>query len=266
MKLSKLIKDKFNSVSSYIRLTTKYIGGVCGLIIYSFPAYIFEKKDKKTIQKNFMSQVYFTGNLALQLVSFVALALGAVTIIEVFTQLSKLGAIDFIGQILNIVIIRELGPLITAFIVISRSSSAIATEISTMVVSNQIDAMEMIGIDPLTFIIFPRIAGVTVALIILTIYFNAVGLIGGFLVSYITIGMSFDIFFNMIMNSISFADIVSSILKSISFGLFISAIPIYIGFQAKSSTYIPVSATKTVMDCILVTIFLDIIFTIVVYI
>jgi len=260
------IKNSINRLNSELKSFSKYIGGICGLIVYSLPAYFQEKQNRSTINKNFLTQVYFTGNLAFRLIAIVALSLGAVTVIQVFTQLSKLGAQDYIGEIMKIVVIRELGPLITAFIVISRSSTAIASEIGTMVVTNQVDALEMIGVDPLTFIIFPRIIGVTLALLVLTICFSGIALIGGFLVSFLTIGLSFDIFFYYIMNSISFADIFSSLLKSLIFGLFISAIPIYNGFQVKSSTSIPIYTTKTVMDCIIFTIIFDIIITVFIYI
>lgn len=260
-----LIKS-LKKINNDFRLFSKYIGGICGLIIFSLPAYFSEKQNRSTINRNFLSQVYFTGNLAFRLIALVALSLGAVTVIQVFTQLSKIGGQEYIGEILKIVIIRELGPLITAFIVISRSSTAIASEIGNMVVSNQVDALEMDGIDPLTFLIFPRIMGVTLALIILTIFFCGIALIGGFLVSLLTIGLSFDIFFNYIMNSITFADIFSSLLKSLIFGLFISAIPIYNGFQVKSSIYIPSATTKTVVDCIVFTILFDILITVFIYI
>ncbi len=261
-----IIKKLLNKTNKDIRLFAKYIGGVCGLIVFSFPAYISEKKNKSILNKNLLNQVYYTGNLAFRLIAIVALSIGAVTVIQVFTQLSKIGGQDFIGEILKIVIVRELGPLITAFIVISRSSTAIASEIGSMVVSNQVDALEMMGIDPLTFIIFPRVVGVTIALIVLTICFSGIGLIGGFLVSYFTIGLSFDIFFNYIMNTITFPDIFSSLLKSMIFGLFISAVPIYNGFQVKSSTSIPVATTKTVVECIMFTIIFDIIITVLIYI
>ncbi|NMC67469.1 MAG: ABC transporter permease [Spirochaetales bacterium] len=260
------LKKTIQNTNDKIKLFSKFIGGVCGLIVYSLPAYFSEKRNRGTINKNFLAQVYFTGNLALRLISIVALALGAVTVIQVFTQLSKIGGQEFIGEVLKIVIIRELGPLFTAFIVISRSSTAIASEIGNMVVTNQVDALEMMGIDPLTFIIFPRIIGVTLALVVLTICFNAIALIGGFLVSLLTIGLSFDIFFNYIMNTITFADIFSSLLKSLLFGLFISSIPIYNGFQVKSSTTIPAITTKTVMECIIFTIIFDIIITIFIYV
>lgn len=262
MAIRKFLKKKNDDIKRF----SKFIGGVCGLIVYSLPAYISEKQNKTTINKNFLNQVYYTGNLALKLITVVALAIGGITVIQVFTQLSKIGGQEYIGEILKIVIIRELGPLITAFIVISRSSTAIASEIGTMVITNQVDALEMIGIDPLTFIIFPRIFGVTLALVVLTISFSGIALIGGFFVSFITIGLTFDLFFNYIMNTITFADIFAALLKSIIFGFFISSIPIYNGFQVKSSTSIPVATTKSVVECIIFTIIFDILITILIYI
>jgi len=125
----------------------------------------------------------------------VAFSLGAVSIIELFSQLSKFGAIEFIGKILNVVLIRELGPMITAFIVAARSGSAITAEISTMKVNEEVDALELLGIDPLKFIVFPRIIGVSISLIFLYIYFATIGIFGGFFIYYLTAEIDFNSFF-----------------------------------------------------------------------
>lgn len=249
-----------------VRQKLKFLGGIAALIVYSARNYITDSRGRKRINKVMVMQVYFTGNLALRLISVVALALGAISILQLFTQLNKLGvSLDLVGKVLNIVIIRELGPIITAFIVISRSGTAIAAEIGTMMVNDEVNALEMLGIDTLKFIVFPRIAGMVIAFALLNIYFNAVGIIGGFLVGGLAGNISFDMFSHYVMSEISLVDIIASVVKSSLFGLFISAISIYHGFQAFTSTQIPQVTTKAVMSSIIAMIVVDVAFTVVFY-
>ncbi len=255
-----------NKIKSWGYNQYKMVSGICGLIFFSIPSYLGMKKGKKLINKIILMQVYFTGNMALRLINIVALSLGAVTVLQLFTQLSKFGALDFVGEILNIVIVRELGPIITSFIVISRSGTAIAAELGTMMVNDEISALEMNGIDTLSYIVFPRIIGMVFALIILTIYFNAIGILGGFVVGSVLGGINFDMFMMYVMNTITVTDIISGLLKTIIFGFFISAISIYHGFQAVSSTQIPQVTTKAVMTSINYTFFLNVIITVLFYI
>jgi phospholipid/cholesterol/gamma-HCH transport system permease protein len=128
------------------------------------------------------------------------------------------------------------------------------------------NAIEMAGIDTLKFIIFPRIMGMVISMILLLVYFTAVGLIGGFVVGNLLGGVTFDMFMRFVMTSISFADIIASLVKGVVFGFFISAISIYYGFQAISPTQVPQVTTQAVMSSIFATFFLDIIITVIFYI
>lgn len=261
----KALKKLFLKFSRSIIQKVKYYGGVASLIIYPAISYFSDKRGRKSINKVIIMQIYFTGNLALKIISLVALSLGAITVIQLFSQLSSVGAYEFVGKILNIVIVRELGPIITAFIVLSRSGTAIAAEIGTMMVNDEVNAIEMMGINTLKFIVFPRIAGMVIAIVLLTMYFNAIGLIGGFLVGSIYANITYDMFINYVMNSISFIDIITSIIKSAIFGLFISAISIYHGFQAFVSTQIPQVTTKAVVSSIFALFIVDVLITLVIY-
>jgi len=230
-------------------------------MLYSTRDYFFRPQGRFLSNEIFFSQVYFTGNLAVSTITSVAFVLGGITVIQLFGQLSRVGGLELMGTILNIVIIRELGPMITAFVVIARSGSAIAAEIATMMVNDEVSAIEMQGISILKYVVFPRIAGVTIALVMLTIYFNAMGLIGGYFVGKLFAGITFATFQTYIINSIGLIDIFSSILKSILFGLFISSISIYYGFQAFSTTQIPQQTTKAVVSSIFFLFLIDIIVT-----
>jgi phospholipid/cholesterol/gamma-HCH transport system permease protein len=239
----------------------KYYGGVAALICYSAKYYYSEKKGRARINQILTMQIYFTGNKALTIVGLVALSLGIVTVAQSYYILSNYGVLKQVGDILNIVIIRELGPIFTAFIILSRSATAISAEIGTMMVNDEINAMEMLGINSLKFIVFPRIAGMVIAGIFLTIYFNAISLIGGFIVGSLIADFSFDTYITYIINSITLLDIMMSIIKSAIFSLFISSIAIYHGFQAFTPTQIPQVTTNAVVSSIFALFFIDIIMT-----
>ncbi len=240
----------------------KYIGGLFALIIFSIRDYFLFPKGRELIHSVIVSQLYFTGYLAMRIIMTVAFALGAITVIQLFIQLSRVGALDLVGQILNIVIIRELGPLITAIVVIARSGSAISAEIGTMMIHDEVNALEMQGISPLTFLVFPRIIGVTFSVMLLTLCFNAVGLIGGFTVGNLFAGITFATFQAYIINAISFFDMGATLFKSCLFGLFIGTVPIYHGFQAFSPTQIPLVTTKAVVSSISFLFLIDILVTV----
>ena len=260
--LETILKSWVKSIISRPYRLWKYIGGIFALIVFSTIAYITTKKGKQIVNKILTDQIFFTGNLAIKIISSVAFLIGAITVIQLFERLSALGALNLIAVILDSVIVKELGPLLTGFVVIARSGSAISAEIATMMVNDEVSALEILGIDTLYFIVFPRVAGACISLMILTVYFIAMGLLGGFFVGNLYAGITFTDFQTFITSDISFADIIGAILKSAVFGVFISAISIYYGFQAFSTTQIPQVTTKSVVSSISALFILDILFTI----
>ena len=252
-------------IYNWIKRKLKYYGGVFGLIFYSFLSYFTNHQGRKRVNKVLIMQIYFTGNQALKIITMVSFALGAITILQLFSQLSQLGALELVGKILNLVIIRELGPLITSFIVLSRSGTAIAAEIGTMMVNDEVSALEMIGVDSLRYIVFPRIAGMIIANIFLTIYFNAIGVIGGMFVGFVYGRISFEMFSRYVLASLNFFDIFMSLFKSFVFATFISSISIYHGFQAFSSTQVPQVTTKAVVSSIFALFGWDLVITLINY-
>ena len=109
--------------------------------------------------------------------AFIALALGALIIVQGNSILPRFGQGKLLYTLLVIVITRELGPLLTAFIIIARSGTAIATELGNMVISHEIEAYVAVGINPIAYLVVPRFLGVTVSMVLLTVYFNFFGLV-----------------------------------------------------------------------------------------
>ncbi len=212
-------------------------------------------------------QILFTAVEALSIVSLIALALGAVIIVQGITLLPRFGQGKLIYRILIIVITRELGPLLTAFIIIARSATAIATELGNMVVSHEIEAYLSVGINPVSYLAVPRFLGVTVSTVLLTIYFNAFGLIGSFFITQFIRAIPFRDYFQNLMAAVSAVDIVSSLVKSLVFGVIISFVAIYQGFKVQaSSTEVPQIAIKAVGQAFVLCILADALITLIYYI
>jgi len=196
-------------------------------------------------------QVLFTGIDALPVIALVALAIGGISIVQSLTYLPRFGGESLVGKILVTVIIRELGPLLTGFVVIGRSGTAITTEIGNMMVSHEVEALEAMGVDPVRYLVIPRLVGVTVSLVSLNVYFNILAIIGGFLVSKLVLITSLTVFLQNILESMVVSDVTISLLKGFVFGILISLICTYSGFSVKlSSTEVPQMTTRAVVNAI----------------
>lgn len=212
-------------------------------------------------------QILFTGVEALSIVALVALAIGAVIIVEGGTILPRFGQTSLMYSILIIVITRELGPLLTAFIIIARSGTAIATELGNMVVSHEIEAYVSVGINPISYLVVPRVLGVTISVIALTMYFNLFGLIGSFLVSQLVKPVPFGEYFRALLSALQPADLVSTLVKSFVFGIIISVVATYQGFRvALSVTEVPRATIKAVGQGFVLCLLADALITLVYYV
>ena len=211
------------------------------------------KKGFSLVFEITLRQVYFTGVQALRVVAVISLALGTVIIVQIGTQLSFLGGgVEFIVPILVLILFRELGPLLTAIIVIGRSGTAIATELGNIVIAHELEAIEVMGINPVYFIVAPRIIGVTVAVICLTIIFISTGLLGGFWVSKLILPITFDAFLRELEVALSAADLLAGFLKSLIFGVLIALTCTYYGLTVRySSIEVPQAATRGVVSAML---------------
>ncbi len=194
-----------------------------------------------------MWQILFTGFEALTIISVISLAIGAVIIIQGQTLLPQFGQSRLMYSILIAVIVRELGPILTAFIIIARSGTAIATELGGMVVSHQIEAYVSVGINPISYLVVPRFLGVVISMTILTVYFIGTGIFGAYFVAQIVQPIPFADYFENLVKALRLVDIFSALLKSVVFGTIISIVSTYQGFNVKlSSTEIPVVVIKAV--------------------
>ena len=193
-----------------------------------------------------LNQTRFTGIAALPFVVLIAALAGGSVIIQGMTNLPKFGIEGYFGNLLVIIIARELGPLVTALIVISRSGTAIAAEIATQKWSREILSLEIIGIDPSLFIVFPRIMASTFSIFSLIIFFDIVAFLGGYFISLTTVYIPIDTFFGNLIAAFSLKDLLATVIKSLLFGMLIPLICCYYGLRPVSKFEIPIYVSHAV--------------------
>jgi phospholipid/cholesterol/gamma-HCH transport system permease protein len=207
-------------------------------------------------------QILFTFVQAMGISTLLALGIGAAVNVIGMIYLVRITQQQYIYSLLILIITRELGPLLTAFIVIARSATAIATEIAGMVISHEVEAYVSIGVDPIEHLAVPRFLGVTISLVLLNIYFSVFGLAGSFAVAQIFNAVPADYYFSNLLQNFTIQDILISIIKSISFGMIISIVAVTEGLAVeRASTEVPIAGLKAVSNafagCILVDILLS---------
>jgi len=217
--------------------------------------------------KVLIMQILFTGVEALTISAILAMGIGAAINIIGSSLLPAFGASQLMYTILIVIITRELGPLLTAFIIIARSGTAIATELGSMVVSHEIEAYISVGINPISYLAVPRFIGVTVAIFILNIYFNIFGLMGSFLIVQLVKPLPPLDYLSGIFATLTPKDLFSGLIKSIVFGMIVSTIACYEGFNVeRSTTEVPVAGIKAVGNSFVMCIVADILITVLYYI
>jgi len=207
-------------------------------------------------------QMLYTGVEALGLVSIIAFICGSTIIIQAMTTMPKFGVSEYFGNILVIVVVRELGPFLTSIVVIGRSGAALAAYIGTMRVNKEVAALEVMGIDPVYFLALPALLGLVGAMICLNVYFDIISIIGGLIVARVTVDIPFGIFLSKALVALSTTDIAISTFKSIIFGMIIAVVSCHYGLRVANVRGVPQAAIKSVVGCMAGTIVVNVIVTI----
>jgi phospholipid/cholesterol/gamma-HCH transport system permease protein len=207
-------------------------------------------------------QIYFTGLQALWRAGLIGALIGIVVLTQVASLVGKNAALG--GRILVWVVVRELGPLFTAILVISRSSSAIATELAAMRVNREMEFLRGLGIPPLRYLVVPRVVGTAASLVALTVWFEAVTIAGGLFFASLVVQLPFLAQLQSIAGALSAPELGVSLLKSLLFGLVIAAGACFHGLQVGSSiTEIPQVTTRAVMQGLSLVVVINVLLTLV---
>ncbi|MBL0226717.1 MAG: ABC transporter permease [Geobacteraceae bacterium] len=202
-------------------------------------------------------QVYFTGLEASGIIVTIAALLGSIVIAQAISLVGSNNA-ALAGRILVWVVLRELAPLLTALIVIARSGTAVAAELGSMKINGEIESIEMLGIPVDRYLLLPRIAGISLSVVVLTVYFVICACVAGFVVASIGWHVPYDEFANGILSALGVKEAVALFGKSLIFGLVISATCCCFGMNVgRSVTEIPQAATKAVMNSLILVFVID---------
>jgi len=208
-------------------------------------------------------QLYFTGIQSISSVSAMGFLVGLIMVLEVSNLVGHNELLTL--QVLIWVVMRELGPLLTAIIIIGRSSSAIASELASMRVNDEIMHLRRMGISPVTYLVLPRIVAMTITSAVLTFYFQAVAIGTGIIATAWNIDVSLIGEIEHFFEILTYLEIFVALLKSICFGILVSAVSCYYGLTVKRTlTEIPIAASHAVMrsflavfacDCLITVLF-----------
>lgn len=210
-----------------------------------------------------VDQLYFVGVLSLAIIALSALFIGLVVGLQGYNTLDKFGASQQLGQLVALSVVRELGPVVTALLFAGRAGSALTAEIGLMKATEQLDSMEMMGVDPLWRVIMPRFWAGFIAMPVLATIFSAIAIFGGYLIGVEWLGVDGGSFWGNMQASVDFhEDILSGLIKSVVFGLVVTWIAVFQGYDTvPTAEGIGRATTRTVVYSSLAVLGLDFVLT-----
>ena len=179
-----------------------------------------------------VKQVYNAGTLSLVIIMVCGLFVGAVLGLQGYSNLARFNAEDSVGTFAAFALVKELGPVITALLFAGRAGTALASEIGLMKATDQLSAMEMMGVNPLRRVLVPRFLGGVIAMPFLAAIFSAIGLFGAHLVGVGLLGVDVGAFWQQMQHSLDMGDIQEGIVKSFVFGVIASLLAVWEGYNA----------------------------------
>jgi len=245
-------------VGSFSRRSSVHVGNLAWLTWRTlFATLQLDLRRLPVVAEQTLLQVRFTGLDAWVLVLAGGLGLGAITAIQAFSLLS-FAAERYVGTLLAVVVVRELGPLATAVLVIGRSATAITAELGAMRLNQEVDALEAFGVDPMQYLLVPRFIGVMGSVILLVALFNLAALGGGFAVAHARVQMPLSVFTAALSDALERRDLLLTTAKSLAFGFSIAVIACYHGLSVRrSQTEIPQAVSRGVVMCLVVVFAID---------
>ncbi|MHB8526542.1 MAG: MlaE family ABC transporter permease [Candidatus Acidiferrales bacterium] len=211
-------------------------------------------------------QAMAVGVGAVPILSLISFFIGTILALQSAYELRRFGAIGFVASAVALSMTRELGPLMTAIVVIGRSGSAFAAEIGTMKVNEEIDALETMALDPVHFLVAPKFLAMALMLPCLTTWSDFMGIIGGSVFGVGAAGFTFGSYIHATLNSLVIRDIVTGLIKSVMFGMVITAVGCQEGLSTGlGAEQVGRSTTSAVVKSIFMVVAVDLVFTLLFY-
>jgi phospholipid/cholesterol/gamma-HCH transport system permease protein len=218
---SDVVKENIEAVQDYSLLAGRSITN-----LFSTPRYYADT----------LLQADLIGVGSLPIVVLIGFFTGAVLALQTSSTLEQFGSLSLTGKLVALSMVRELGPVLTGILVAGRNSSGMASELGSMKVTEQIDAMRAMGVDPTKKLVTPRVVATVVMLFFLSIISDLVGLAGGAVVSYTLLGLDMNQYWTTAYQALHFGDVFMGLLKPVFFGYIIASVGCYYGMTARGGT------------------------------
>jgi len=227
---------------------------------------LFGKRGRRLGWRNLWAQMVRVGVRSIPIVSLVVFCIGAILALQMAPILKQYGALPQVADIISIAMFRELGPLVSAIVLTGFAGASIAAEIGTMVVSEEIQALEASAIHPVRFLIVPRVLATTLMMICLAVVGDLLGVMGGATTSRLFLGVSFLQYATHTFQSVKIQDFVTGLIKAGVFGAIISTLACFLGIRVSGGAEgVGNATTRTVVLTIVYLIIVDLVFTSVFY-
>ncbi|MHB1700802.1 MAG: MlaE family ABC transporter permease [Acidobacteriaceae bacterium] len=241
--LDQFAKERVLAVQDYAKLSGRAIAN-----IFSSPRYIGE----------IFTQADLIGVGSLPIVIMTGFFTGGVLALQSATALAQFGAKNMTAQLVSLSMVKELGPVLTSLMVSGRNASGMASELGSMKVTEQIDAMRALGTDPIRRLVTPRLIATVVMLFFLTIISDAMGTLGGGVISVAMLGLDASQYYHAAYQTLVFADVFQGLLKPVFFGFIIATTGCYFGMKTEGGTQgVGRSTTQAVVVASVLIIFVD---------
>ena len=212
--------------------------------------------------RHVIQQMNEIGVESLGVVCLVVFFVGLVIAMQTASELLKMGTEMYVGRVVGLTMLRELGPLIATIVLGGRCGAAIAAEIGTMKVNEEVEALKIMGIDPVRFLIAPRVLAFTLMAPVLAVIADYIGILGGYFLAIFNLNLTSAQYIDLMMNGLVVKDFVSGIIKSVFFGLLVGSIACYFGYQTEGGAEaVGRSTTLSVVTSIVMIILADAVLT-----
>jgi phospholipid/cholesterol/gamma-HCH transport system permease protein len=261
----RLLSRPVTALGQWFIHAVSLLGGL-GLLLrdagQAAPSALLEKRGRRLGWSNLWAQMDRVGVRSIPIVSLVMFCIGAILAFQLAPVLREYGALDRVADIISIAVLRELGPLVSAVVLTGFAGASIAAEIGTMVVSEEIEALEAHAIAPVRFLIVPRVLATTVMTICVAFVGDAMGVIGGLAISDWILGIGTRQYLHHTFVAVAVDDFVTGLVKAGVFGALISGLACYLGLGVSGGAQgVGAATTRTVVLTIVALITVDLLFT-----
>jgi phospholipid/cholesterol/gamma-HCH transport system permease protein len=243
-----------------------YVGGLAQLLGRAVADAVASPLKRSLSFQRAIHQAIAVGVTAIPVISFITFFIGVIMALQGAYELRRFGALHLVADMVAISITRELGPLVTAIVVIGRSGSAFAAEIGTMKVTEELDAIETMALHPIAFLVTPKLLAMLVMMPCLTIWADLMGVLGGSVFGMIGANYTFGTYLAATRDALFIRDIITGLVKSVVFGVAITGVGCQEGFSTGAgSEQVGRSTTAAVVTSIFLIVFVDLVFTAIFY-